>query len=232
MRHFCTNVAFCRAVAYAGDVKTPTYYEIDVPAEGPSGWIGVGGTAVPHPLSVRIKMTAGGPRVVGMRIDDVDALTGAELRQIRLGELVEHLVECFRVQHHQDQDDFREADRELDFLRVDRERQRDEGFNAHTPEGFAMLQLDDALASMDRLDAWLGSRPQPTTGDLARGRGASAPTVEDLQAFAEVLEDERISKPHGAVTRTARRIGVDRSTAHRWITRCRDAGLITAGADR
>lgn len=232
MRRFCRNVAPAAARPYAGEVKTPTYYDFAVPDEGPSGWIKVSGTAVPHPLSVRVEMAKDGPRVVGMQIDDVEALTGADLRLIRLGELVEHLVEHLREQYREDLYDLREADRELDFLRVDRSRLRDQGFDAQTPEGFAMMQFDDAGASMDRLSGWYGRSVPPGAGELARGRGASAPTVADLEAFAMVLGDERVRKPHGAVTRTARRIGVDRSTAHRWITRCRDAGLITAGADR
>lgn len=217
-------------------METAAYYEFDVPDDGFHGWIGVRGTAVPHPMWVRVKLLNDGPRVVAMQIDGDVALTGAALREIRLGELVEHLSAHLRELSEVDLDYPASADHQLN---SPQEYQPTAGslfveayLAAYSPESVAARRPSRAQASTAQPESRASSTHPPSAGRFARGRGASAPTSEDLEAFATVLGDERVTRPHGAVTRTARRIGVDRSTAHRWITRCRDAGLITAGADQ
>ena len=60
---------------------------------------------------------------------------------------------------------------------------------------------------------------------LSRGPGAKPPTTAALRAFAKAYSEE-LRAGRGAVSRTARRIKVDRSTAHRWKTRCDNQGLL------
>jgi hypothetical protein len=59
-----------------------------------------------------------------------------------------------------------------------------------------------------------------------RGRGAAPPSESDLKAFAAVYIDELRTKQRGAVSRTAERFGMHRVTAHKWIDRCREAGVL------
>jgi hypothetical protein len=61
-----------------------------------------------------------------------------------------------------------------------------------------------------------------TSGEAAvlepRGRGAKTPTTADYRAFAQMYAEELTNGPEwGALTRTAKRWGVHRSTALRWL---------------
>lgn len=76
-------------------------------------------------------------------------------------------------------------------------------------------------------DEWVASMASlPPVEAAPRGRGAPPPTEDELRAFAAVYAHELRLGARGAVTRSAEKFGMHRVTAHKWIQRCREAGIL------
>jgi hypothetical protein len=56
--------------------------------------------------------------------------------------------------------------------------------------------------------------------------GSRAPRRDDLERFASTYRGFLRESPYDAVARTASHLKMHRATAHRWIARCRDLGLL------
>lgn len=204
-----------------------TYYVFDHGTEDLDDWIKVEGEGLPQPISVKVRSVAGELTIVGVRIDDGRPVKSADLRAVRLGALVDQLQAHLRDLAAWFLEDAREASREMEFYGVHATGTTEAEPDPLTPEGHAVVRMREAWDDYDRLAKW--HRREPDLGEeatLARGRGASPPSAVELRRFAAVFTDEKTKRQRGAVTRTARRIGVDRSTAHRWINHCKRQGVL------
>lgn len=79
----------------------------------------------------------------------------------------------------------------------------------------------------EAFDDWtslMGSLPEAPPPP--RGRGAAPPTDDELRSFAAVYVRELRTNARGAVSRAAEAFGMHRVTAHKWIQRCREAGIL------
>jgi hypothetical protein len=147
---------------------------------------------IPQPLLVRFEYRADRLRLTGLRIESGQPITAAVLRSIPVGELAKAYLPHFREQ-------FQNA--------LQRVSQAD-------PSEFAANQqrFTELLEPMLRI---------ATSGEAAvlgpRGPGAKPPTAAEYRAFAAIYAEELASGERGALSRTADRWGVHRSTALRWL---------------
>ncbi len=166
-----------------------------------------------RPLDVRIQLMDGRPRVLGLRLDDGLPVTARQLRAVSLPE-IEAAFGLYMARKN--------ADLEL--------------LEENTAHG-------GALSSEDAEEAWgnslivqelrqlQGTWAQDLQGSAEtelgpRGLGASPPTDNELRRFAAALQSQRLTRHRGAVTRTAKTLGMHRTTAHRWIKTCEERGFL------
>lgn len=91
------------------------------------------------------------------------------------------------------------------------------------PTGLA--RFEDVV---DVIDAAVdGAQP----AESASTRGSRAPRRDDLERFAATYRRFLRESPYDAVARTACDLKMHRATAHRWIARCRDLGLLDPRED-
>jgi hypothetical protein len=197
-------------------------FDIDLPPTlDADAWIGVRGGGLSQPIQVKVTHVGLAARIVALRIDSGLEVTSSDLRTIRLGDLAAQLSALLR--------------------RIDRSREAVPGLT-RSIHGVPGEPLPPGGASEAALQRWkieyLGRWSDESAGppaavetDLSRGRGAKPAAETELRLFAQVYLGEA-ADGRGAVTRTARRIGVDRSTAHRWIKLCRERGLLPTREDR
>lgn len=189
-------------------MEGPRRYTITLPKDlDPSAWVHVEGGGLAQPIEVRIDHVGLRVRVVDLRIVGAPEITSSALRTVRLGEITDQL--SAQVRRH------------------------DLGVRGPWP---ACDRSESTVAPRATLDTptidstiWFARVATSLASDdpsLSRGRGASPPTVELLERFAQVYLDEIIVRHRGAISRTSRRLHMDRSTARRWIAQCRDVGLL------
>ncbi|MGE0300863.1 MAG: hypothetical protein AB7G36_18700 [Candidatus Nanopelagicales bacterium] len=65
------------------------------------------------------------------------------------------------------------------------------------------------------------------TGEESR-RGRRGPSRIQLERFAEEYQSRYRVSRYDAMTATARKLRISRATAHRWASRCRELGLLSA----
>lgn len=169
-------------------------------------WIYVEGAGLRQPLYVRIARTGvstqpfGGAELVvtGVLINNGLPVTSTDLR-LPLRRILDQFEEHLRSQSEADS--------------TGKPRSMDEWHY----QASGMMEYDSWIALMADLPE---SEPAP------RGRGAAPPTADELRAFAAVYAQELQAGTRGSVTRTAARFGMHRVTAHKWIQRCRGAGIL------
>lgn len=175
---------------------------------------------MPHPVDVRVGLASGRPVVLAFRIDDGAEITARDLRGIRLPGIAEAVV-C-RVRELAN--DLEPAPNDLDAL------QRHDGPLTHTWDSLAsaMLTVAEEGAMAAKLRAWLTHVADADVATLARSRkrGIGAPSDDDYAAFAKAYLEEHLERPHGAKTRLASRLNVDRVTVYRWTKAARERGLL------
>jgi hypothetical protein len=148
------------------------------------------GEGLPQPLKVRFDYRAGRFQLTGLRMESGQPITAAVLRSIPVGELVAAYLPRFRDQFQ----DLKQQVLESDF------------------DAAKHRQFGELLAPMLRI---------AVSGEAAvltkRSRGAKPPTDAEYRAFARIYLEERAVGERGALSRTAKRLDVHRSTALRWL---------------
>jgi hypothetical protein len=160
--------------------------QIDLQLTEEGWWRATG--AVPQPLLIRFEYVVDRLQVTGLRLESGGPITAAVLRSIPIGELKEAYLPHLREQ-------FSEVRKQV----LD-------GYDVAGQQRFTEL-LEPILHIA-------------TSGEAAvltpRSRGAKSPTAAEYRAFAAMYAEELTRGERGAVSRTARRWGVHRSTALRW----------------
>jgi hypothetical protein len=146
---------------------------------------------VPQPLLVRYEYQNDRLRLTGLRLESGQPITSAVLRDIPVGELVQAYVPHLREEFQNVRKQMLEAEH------LDASHQR----------------FSELLEPMLRI---------ATSGEAAvlmpRGAGAKSPSAAEYRAFAQLYAEELSSRgERGALSRTAARWGVHRSTALRWL---------------
>lgn len=182
-------------------------------------WVEGGG--LEQPIEVKVAQIDGRPLVVAIRIDNQTEITSRSLRAIKVPHLAKRLVEEVR----RIIDEIDPSDSELEAV------QKYKGVLSHdwTPQASQALGVWEAAAEADRLRKWLESLEDADTSALEgkrRGRGAPPPTGGELRAFARVYLEEVTRGSHGAKTRTAGRLNMNRSTVYAWIRACHELSLL------
>ena len=164
------------------------------------------GERLPQPLKVRYDYLGGRFQLTGLRMESGQPITAAVLRSIPVGELAAAYLPHLREQFQQ-QDAVK--DTVARFFRLD-------PIEAASQQRFiSLLQL--AVAESGE-----------TAKLTPRGRGAKPPTDAEYRAFTRIYLEERALGERGALSRTAERWGVNRSTALRWL-RNLPGGLLEGG---
>lgn len=91
------------------------------------------------------------------------------------------------------------------------------------PTGLA--RFEDAVDAID--DVVANAAPS----DVSSTSGSRAPSREKLERFAETYRRCLRENRFDAVARASREFPIHRATAHRWIARCRDLGLLDPRED-
>jgi hypothetical protein len=149
---------------------------------------------LPQPLLVRFEYRGDRLRLTGLRLESGQPITAAVLRDIPVGELVEAYVPHLRQQFQNVRRQMLESDA--------------------SELGASHQRFTELLEPMLKI---------ATSGDAAvltasRGPGAKPPSAAEYRAFAQMYAEELTSRgERGALSRTAKRWGVHRSTALRWL---------------
>lgn len=198
------------------------------------GWVRVVGDSLAQPVDLKIKDSVRGVRVIGLRIDNAQEVTSAELR-FRLGEisaaLARHLVWLREVATDRDEADAIKALALVDPARYDA---LQAGAVADQPGELFSWAVIEQEAARSSLASWLQRLENaPDVPPKARGRGAKAPTDDEYRAFAKAYLIELASGTRGAKQRVASKLSMDRTTAYRWIRHCEERGYLppTEGAE-
>ena len=190
-------------------------YQVDARTAG-GEWARVRDASRGRPFDVRFRLVQGRPRVLGIRFDDDSPVTARQLREPRITDL----EAAFGHYLAMSSDDIQQVETMLRGLRAD-----------GTAEGAE--DLHDSLSVIEALrhevDQWRDDlTARDDTPVEPRGRGAAAPTDDDLRRLLQVLREQRLRGQRGAITRTAQEIGMDRSTVYRWLANCEKRGLLPA----
>jgi hypothetical protein len=154
------------------------------------GWMVATGEGLPQPLEVRFDYRAGRFQLTGLRMESGQPITAAVLRSIPVGELAAAYLSRFREQFQDVKQQFLESD-------YDAAKHRRFG---EMLEPMLRIALSGEAAVLTK-----------------RSRGAKPPTDAEYRAFARIYVEERAVGERGALSRTAERWGVHRSTALRWL---------------
>jgi hypothetical protein len=213
-QHSCRPVGFAGGTTYPQAMaERPRSFQFDLHSSEGGDWIEVIEGGLDQPIEVRVRYVGASLEIVGLRMDNARPITSTVLRTVRLADLTDQLHQFLR----------RAEAVKAALIQVPLDRRSGDT----RPDGDGWVE--PTLRGVERLLEWedrLSNVPVTAETSLARGRGASPPTTADLRGFARVFLDECAAHPRGAVSRTARRIGVDRSTAHRWIKRCKEVELL------
>jgi hypothetical protein len=189
-------------------------YEFDERSSG-GATIRVRGNGMSRVLRAKFVLVNGMPRLMGVESDGDAPLTARLLRQPRVHDL-EAAFAAYLDQDRQNADELSEMAREL-LARGDLP--DDEAEDRHD----TVSVIHQIRESRERWLRTLDRSEQVTVS--ARGRGSSPPSEDELRAFVAVLARQQAAG-RGHVTRTAREIGMNRSTVYRWIELCRDLELL------
>jgi hypothetical protein len=192
-----------------------TSYQVDARTAG-GEWTRVRDGRNGRPFDVRFRLIHGRPRVLGVRFDDDAPVTARQLREPRITDLESAFGHFLAMSAA----DVREVEAMLLELQA--------GSGTDDAE-----DLHDTLSVIEAMrheaDEWRNDLAQPDDTPMKpRGRGASPPTDDDLRRLLRVLREQRLRGQRGAITRTARQIGMDRSTVYRWLASCEERGLLPA----
>ncbi len=209
---------------------------IDFEDIGVPGWWLATGSDLPTPVRVRFSRSDGRLHLTGLLIDSGEPITSALLRRIPVGQLAETYLDAMRVHL---EEELRSAESEEDLfglvlLDARRRRQLEGLADAPVAEWDPFFDtIEDYSSSAARLSyARDVLRRFEEAGEVAeltpRGRGAKPPTDAEYRAFARIYLEERALNEHGALSRTAKKWGVHRSTALRWL-RSLPEGLFNGG---
>ncbi|MCW3039254.1 MAG: hypothetical protein JWM31_1159 [Solirubrobacterales bacterium] len=108
-------------------------------------------------------------------------------------------------------------------------------FDPNNPAGSAP-EVDDIFDAerehrVAAFDLWASASRE--TPEVAASRQAGPSAASDLQVFADIYLRNLASRPHGAMTATAKELHISRATAIRRAESCRAAGLLPPkGKDR
>jgi hypothetical protein len=164
------------------------------------GWMVATGEGLPQPLQVRFDNRGGRFQLTGLRMESGEPITAAVLRSIPVGELAAaytpHLRRQFWDAWQEEQRAWQEA-----------------GSGEMPPDWMSQRQRVRNLLEQVLPVAASGEAAKLTP----RGRGAKPPTDAEYRAFALIYVEERAVGERGALSRTAERWGVHRSTALRWL---------------
>lgn len=217
---WCSRCCVCRVSRVASRVVTSDYV-VDLPGElSPDSWIRVSGGGMPHAVDVRIGLSSGRPVVLALRIDDGSEVSARDLRAVRLPGIAESVLEAVRGLA----EDLEPSDEAAATLRGY------EGPLSHdwSDVSSSMLTVAEEGASALNLRSWLSRVEQADVESFnrSRKRGIGAPSDEQYEAFAKAYLEEHLRRPHGAKTRLAARLMIDRVTVYRWAKTARERGLL------
>lgn len=198
----------------------------DLSAEDP--WVGVRGGGLTQTVFVRVRFRGGRPELVGLYVDNDEPITSTTLR-FRIGEMTHALADYLAYVGKESDLDLGQLATEI----VD-EGGLYMGMQQPPPTTLERVQWSSwvpAPAFAEGIRRWmeeleLDSDTEASVATIrARGAGASPPSSDELAAFATVYREELSAQRRGAKTRTAARVGMDRTTVYKWIARCQQAGL-------
>lgn len=158
-----------------------------------SDWVHVSGEGLPQPITVRLAVHRGRPRIVGFKMDNNTEVTADALRAVRLGQVLR------------------------EFLRVWTPSAQPPNLRGSRPQDRDALLLDWAEGGI-----YLDRLPKIDSSNVVKAKRGTPPPSEVLQHFARILLEERLTQPHGAMARASRRCHIARSTAYRWAELCRE----------
>lgn len=196
----------------------PTGFDFDLSEATEDGWVRFSNGGLSQPVSLKLRLRAGEVQVIGLCIDNEVPVTARTMREPRLEEMARVCAEyvtdiatghtrsiaMYEQMLSNAESKTRPDEVKIAGLRTDLDKRRD--WQASTAAWVADLQIDED-----------GQELAP------RGRGAAPPTEDELKRFAVAYVDARRTQPRRAVAATAERIGVNRSTVHRWRKLCQDA---------
>lgn len=189
-------------------------YEFDERTSG-GATIRVRGGGMSQVLRAKFVLVGGMPRLMGLESDGDAPLTARQLREPRIPEM----EAAFAAYLDQDR---RNADEQSDLAKdlLAQEDLSDEEAEDRHGTVSVIYQIRESR------ERWLGALDSSADVKVAaRGRGSSPPSEGELRAFAAAFTRQQAAG-RGAASRTAREIGMNRSTVYRWIEICRDRGLL------
>ena len=165
--------------------------------EGPTGRL----------IEAKFVLSRGLARLVGLRLDDGQPVTARLLRQIRIASLEKAFTEFLA----HEREDHGQLEGHLDAAYEDAS--DDELEELHDSSRVLAEMRHEVEAWIEQLDA---GEKAPLT---KRGRGAAPPSDAELRNFSAIYLRQQL-RGRGAISRTAREVGMDRTTVYRWIERC------------
>jgi hypothetical protein len=191
-------------------------FEIELPpVVDEDAWISVRGGGLRQPILVKVKRVGLTVGIAALHIDSGLELTSSDLRTLRLGDLAAQIGDLFR-RIEQRRGEVFELGKLIHFGA--------DGKPSPPADALEAIHTRSTIETIARWSDRLAGLPATAEAELSRGRGAKPPTTTDLRGFAQVYLEE--AGRRGTMTRTARRIGMHRSTAHRWAQLCRQQGFL------
>lgn len=207
-------------------------FEIVSDAGGHVPLVAVRGGGLAQPIAVNVRMAGASLRIVGITIDNGEEVTSNTLRSIRVAHLAAELQKFLREEladwHHEESRvlEWFESQAHMDPDDVEFSPGAFTGPREYlSAEEHMALELAEIRIGRRRLTAWLEESGEDVVFK-PRTRGMSAPTDAEYRRFALIYLEELEAGERGAKARTARRSGMGRQTAYRWIQECQTRGLV------
>lgn len=159
-------------------------------------WIRVTGSELPYPVNIKVTRTAQRLRVVALHIEGVTEVTSRNLREIRIGKVLEALAS-------------RLSGRKPSWSELNLS---------------AMSDYDIAVEDWwwEQGDISAAIEEIPLSERAKQGR---APTREQLQEFVGIYAAHLAGGRRTAMTRATQQAHMARSTGYRWLELAREQGL-------
>ncbi|GEP34323.1 hypothetical protein NSZ01_20910 [Nocardioides szechwanensis] len=195
-------------------------YEFDDRSAG-GEWLRVRGGGLSDVLEVKFALVGGTFRLTGLQFDSGRPLEARLLREPRI-QAIEAAFASYRPRAVERLSDAHEHFEGLP---------AGDMTDAEAEDHYSTLRVLDQMQASE--DAWTArlSEAGEAVPLRPRGRGASPPSDQELASFARELTKQQLAG-RGAVTRTSASIGINRSTAYRWIETCRERGYLPPKEDR
>lgn len=168
-------------------------------------------------VRVKFAVSAGVTRLIGLRLDDGNAISSRQLREVRISAMESAFARYMSATSR----DLKHLETQV--LAEYEDLATDASAGEHEDLHDTVSVVESMRTSHDRWSSAIdvGSRDALRS----RGRGASPPTDDELTAFLKVYRKELL-RGRGAIKRTAETVGMERTTVYRWIERCKQKQLL------